>query len=361
MKIIFLKAIMKKNEFEKSVERELKAIKKEYKLTIEITRTHYVKIRIWKKIKPKQAFEAEPALPPLKKREAIAWLQHVYKSINHKKDSNNDSLICELIHEKQLQNEMTTQNALTMVVFRRGTKTISNTWYDLETLLKRVKESQSQVIENKKKPRKNPDYVITKKTLKKKKKMTSKYQCPDPDCQDIPPFAGASGFWYHRKRIHGDPIRPYRKTMKRKEKCIKKRKQAITPPPVIKNKRARNQPNLTIKIPVMPQVTRVENISAEKKPQKNNIIATSISTKKPLLKPRSPLVTDSAMKKSSIKNPNDKITGKDKIYSANQPELSRQPQGENKTPQSETRASKWNEIDLNLAQWSSNLMNHSTR
>ena len=39
------------------------------------------------------------------------------------------------------------------------------------------------------------------------------YQCPH--CPAEPPYAGASGLWYHMKRHHGAVTRPYNKTKNR--------------------------------------------------------------------------------------------------------------------------------------------------
>ena len=38
------------------------------------------------------------------------------------------------------------------------------------------------------------------------------YQCPH--CPNEPPYAGASGLWYHMKRHHGAVTRPYNKSNK---------------------------------------------------------------------------------------------------------------------------------------------------
>ena len=59
------------------------------------------------------------------------------------------------------------------------------------------------------------------KTTKKRKPQSQKagqrvYQCPH--CPSEPPYAGASGLWYHMKRHHGAVTRPYQKKNKAKKK-----------------------------------------------------------------------------------------------------------------------------------------------
>ena len=58
------------------------------------------------------------------------------------------------------------------------------------------------------------------KTGKTSTRPAKVYRCPH--CPDEPPYAGASGLWYHMKRHHGARTRPYNSKKRRTEPAAKK-------------------------------------------------------------------------------------------------------------------------------------------
>jgi hypothetical protein len=79
--------------------------------------------------------------------------------------------------------------------------------------LKAQQETESKSERKRKRSKVLKDTKDTKDT--KDAKDAKVYQCVD--CPDDPPYSGASGLWYHRKRHHGDPTRPYNSKNKRLE------------------------------------------------------------------------------------------------------------------------------------------------
>ena len=75
----------------------------------------------------------------------------------------------------------------------------------------------------------------------KNESLAKIYKCPH--CPNDPPYAGASGLWYHMKRHHGAVTRPYnskkrregRKNGKASQKTTKKKKKKKQP--VVKKKK----------------------------------------------------------------------------------------------------------------------------
>ena len=83
---------------------------------------------------------------------------------------------------------------------------------------KSKKVSVAKKKEKKVKKKTKKSKVGDKKKKKKKKKGSDEereYKCPH--CPEDPPYAGASGLWYHMKRHHGAVTRPYNSKKKREK------------------------------------------------------------------------------------------------------------------------------------------------
>jgi hypothetical protein len=221
------------------LKKELKEIQKKYKIYIYDTRQGRKKIHLYK---GSLSNEAWPSLPPLEYNDCVAWIKHVYTQLKQYKGIHIDSLICSLIHKKRIEKDKRGTNKLTPIPVRFEKAKKNAHMYNYESLINNAKRKNRQFESSLKINKKVKKSKTHKSGKTKKAKMSEPFCCKicTEQNQHLTPYSSASGLWYHMKRTHGAPTRPYNSKKRRREKELPTKQ--------------RRRPNeLTIQIPNTPQ------------------------------------------------------------------------------------------------------------